>query len=336
MKAKIIGIVICIMLMTTFLTVAKNDQPLDIKYKPNETEVVSFDDDVPIWEISDIWTYRIDDIIIDFEEENQTIHINLQIDSLSLEVIDDTGDSYKLSINAEVSGTCDAYFDFGDGPVNITARLESTPVSGDISFVKSNLGMEELNVYMEGHLQVNVLEQPYIDLPFSIPEIPVPGIISLNVDFENPFAILDFPLNTTKIWNLSSTNFSVDGEIKSIWLNILNFVNKIASIFGVELLPPELAELLPIFDIGDALNALDVGNVFEIPAIPYAFACFNRSNVTVEAGTYDAYNITIVGGLASVYYAPEAGNIIRISGKLEELLPYIKDISMELIETNYV
>jgi len=36
--------------------------------------------------------------------------------------------------------------------------------------------------------------------------------------------------------------------------------------------------------------------------------------VTVEAGTFDAYNISVMKGLGHIYYAPEVGNIIKISG----------------------
>jgi len=336
MKSKMVGILICVMLLTTFLAVAQNVENKTIKHVTNDKYTVLFDDDVPVWEVGDQWIYRINDIDVDFNEDNQSLQIHLEIAELQLDVTDDGGDSYILGFSGKISGTCDAGFDFGDGPVRINVTLESTSISGDIKIEKTNLGMEEINAFVEGRLIIHVFEQPYVELPFSIPEIPIRGEIDLNVDLENSFAILDFPLNTSKIWNLSATNFSVDGEIRSIWLYLLNFINKIAAIFGFELLPEEIAGLLPIIDIGDALDEVDIGNTFEIPEIPYAFACFNRENITVEAGTFDAYNISILGGIASCFYAPEAGNVIKIEGNLEELLPYVTSINMELIETNFM
>ena len=40
--------------------------------------------------------------------------------------------------------------------------------------------------------------------------------------------------------------------------------------------------------------------------------CFNKEDVTVSAGTYNAYAITVTRGL-KYYYAPEVGNIIKFS-----------------------
>ena len=75
--------------------------------------------------------------------------------------------------------------------------------------------------------------------------------------------------------------------------------------------------------------------MFQIPAISNAFFCLNTENITVPAGTYEAYNITLFGGLAQCYYAPTAGNVVKITGNFEEINPDIKNINMELISTNY-
>ncbi len=64
MKAKIVGILICIMLLTTFFSIAKNveDEQVEHYLENNETGSSLYDDDVSVWEIGNIWTYRIDDI----------------------------------------------------------------------------------------------------------------------------------------------------------------------------------------------------------------------------------------------------------------------------------
>lgn len=101
------------------------------------------------------------------------------------------------------------------------------------------------------------------------------------------------------------------------------------------MLPPEIASLLPVVDIGDAFVVFGIPSVFTLPDIPSAFACLNKETVTVEAGTYEAYNITVAGGVGTYYYAPQVGNVIKISGDFQGLLPYLQSIDMELIETNY-
>jgi hypothetical protein len=54
--------------------------------------------------------------------------------------------------------------------------------------------------------------------------------------------------------------------------------------------------------------------------MPEMFNCSDMETRTVIAGTFDAYNI-VVGGMGSIYYAPDVGNIIEIS---------VEDFKMEL------
>jgi hypothetical protein len=41
-----------------------------------------------------------------------------------------------------------------------------------------------------------------------------------------------------------------------------------------------------------------------------------------------------LGGLGSIYYSPEIGNIIKIIGNFENILPFISNIKAELIPYN--
>jgi hypothetical protein len=172
-------------------------------------------------------------------------------------------------------------------------------------------------------------------LPSLLQHLPARITMNTTIDYDTPLAILTFPLNTTLVWNLSSTNFSLNGKVKCLWFNVINFLNKIAKLFGNEFLPPEVAALLPDIDIKEALTTLASGNVINIPAMPDAFFCLNTENVTVPAGTYNAYNITLVGGLAQCFYAPTAGNVVKISGNFVGVLPNLKSFNMELISTNF-
>ena len=57
------------------------------------------------------------------------------------------------------------------------------------------------------------------------------------------------------------------------------------------------------------------------------FAIASFENITVEAGTYQAYNIIFPFEMGYIYYAPEAGSMVKLV-----LNPITK---MELIETSY-
>ena len=54
--------------------------------------------------------------------------------------------------------------------------------------------------------------------------------------------------------------------------------------------------------------------------------------ITVLAGTYNAYNISVAEILGKIYYAPEVENIIKIAGQLGDLLPFMTGLEMELLE----
>jgi hypothetical protein len=152
--------------------------------------------------------------------------------------------------------------------------------------------------------------------------------MNLKTTFDTPLSLLTFPLNTGTSWNLTSTNITLNGTIQSFYLNLLNFINKIAKLFGKEFLSPEISALLPIIDIKEALTTLGSGNVFPISGTPDAFSCLNTENINVPAGIYVAYNVTLFGGFAQCYYAPTAGNIVKLVGNS-------KVFNMELLSTNY-
>ena len=354
MKSKIVGILVCIMLMTTFLTMATNVENVGLK-EISHTQLItsSFDDDVPTWNVGDWWTYTADDINIDIEEENQSIHFHLQIDEFNLTVVADTGDFYKLDFTAEIIGDYAIDIDLGEGPINVTGEIQGkllskkATIDGYMLFNKTDLGIKKVNGTISWRVIINVNEHPY-DLPFSIPPIPIPTEINLDLDWNVPYTILDFPLNTSKAWGLPATNISIAGTIKSPWLNLVHLLNTILRIPGImeivaaftgtdpleiQYISDILFDILPIIDIEYVLNEyLPIGNVFEIPEIPPMLYCNSTENITVKAGNFSAYKINLMGAddLGYIYYAPSAKNIIKITGKLGDFLPFVTDINMEL------
>ena len=174
------------------------------------------------------------------------------------------------------------------------------------------------------------------------------GTIDVEVDFSTPFPIIDFPLNTSKFWGLPSVNITFDGTIESTWLKIFNTLNNIIRIPGIiEIIaaltdsdPAMLHEvsdilkdIIPVINIGYVLNEyLGVENVIHLPQIPIIFMCNSTENITVDAGgPFNAYNISVLGGLGNIYYSPEVKNIVKIEGNFEDILPFISNINAELI-----
>jgi hypothetical protein len=103
MKTKLIGIVICILLMTTTFAVAKPPQKIESK-SSTETKSTLYNIDVPIWKIDDQWTYQIDDISIVKQQEGKSINLHLSIAELPLTVVSMTGDFYTLEYKTTLNG----------------------------------------------------------------------------------------------------------------------------------------------------------------------------------------------------------------------------------------
>jgi hypothetical protein len=329
MKKKLLGLVVCVMLMTTFFTMAIPAEKKVRDIVPASPLTMTSQVDVPIWEINDQWTYKIDNTTIVVNQNGTLFDMDLTIGELPLTVnaVDET--SYTVGLETSISGRSNFDGDFGDGPVNISIAFSNLKLSGNIIFEKSTLGIKEFSGTLTGRFWVKINEQPYLPIPF-FPKLPVKIVMNLASDFSTPISPLTFPLNDTMIWNLTATNLTLNGEIRSPWLYIMLFINSFK-----EFLPPEIAALLPVIDIKDALTTLGSGNVIQLPMIAGAFFCLNTESVSVPAGTFDTYNITILNGTAHCFYAPAVGNIVKLTGNLQEIIPYITNINMELKSTNY-
>ena len=329
MKKNVVGIFICLMLITSLFTLVT---PAENKVKDKELIqplTIPLQVDVPIWEIGNQWVYRIDDVNIKFNDTNTLFDMSLSIDTLPLTVrtLDET--SYTLAFETKISGNAKLDMDRGDGPINISITFSNLKFSGDIIFEKATLGIKGLLGSFNGRFWVKINEQPIVPLP-PLPSLPVKIKANLVSDFSDSITPLMFPLNDSMIWNLTETNLTLNGEIRSPWLYLVLFINSF-----YEFLPPEIAALLPVVDIKEAFTTLGRENIISIPMIAGAFYCMNTETITVPARTYDAYNITIMDGMARCFYAPDAGNIIKLTGNIEDLIPFITNINMELLSTTY-
>lgn len=124
--------------------------------------------------------------------------------------------------------------------------------------------------------------------------LPIPFRITLEVHFDTVYTFLDFPLTVGKEGSLPLTKISIDAFVGGIF----GFLKKP---FGYD---------------------------FILGALPYV--CLSEDEITVEAGTFNAYEISIPEAI-NYYYAPEAGNIIKISAELDDYFT----LHGELKSTNY-
>ncbi len=68
MKTKLIGLLICLMLLTTLFAAAKPANTI-LEKTSAKTQTASTMVDVPVWAVGDTWTYQVDDISINYTTE---------------------------------------------------------------------------------------------------------------------------------------------------------------------------------------------------------------------------------------------------------------------------
>jgi len=352
MNNKIFGIIVCILLMTSSITIAENIEKTSNVSSSKNISGTSLDVDPPIWKVDNYWSFKIEDMTIDYEKEGQLIHVKLETNKLQLKVVEVTSDSYIMEIDAMLTGSGNGDVNLGQGPINVTINLKDTSLTGTIVFNKSDLGIKQLNPKINGRLWVKINELPDIDFP--IPKIPFGATIDIFTNLKVPFPFINFPLNVSNVWGVPATNISVDGTIRSPWFYLINTINNVARIkiiwnFIMKLINGSdideetarnisdmIVDILPEINISYVLTKyMKIGNFFETKEISNIFICNDIEEITVQGKTYNAYNISLTIGIGNIYYAPEAGNIIKISGYFKNIIPFISDLNIELIETNY-
>ena len=328
MNKKIIGIFFCIIMICLLFEPFISAQIISNKIK--------LDDDIPVWEIGDKWSYNIDNIDIYLSDEKG--FIELKPSTLILEVTDVSKDIYIVDYELKISGNLNIYsmvdLKFGGlFPISFT---------GSIEYNKSDMGIKNIISKISGVCKLKPTSFPLLSLPVRLD-------IQLDLDSSTPFTIITFPLFVEKYWGIKSTNLSVDGYIKSPMLRLINLIHNILRFF--KFIPEEyielsdtLTDILPVIQIKHTLSVLNITNYFFIneSAIPQIFGCINYEQITIQGNTLECYNITIAE-TANIYYSPQIGNIAKVYIQGENLitLPFIEDhfteisnINIELLKTN--
>ena len=351
MKTKIIGILICLMLMTTFLTHAQNIENNSVVDESTKNAPISnYDVEAPVWELGCKWCYKINKFIIDFKDPDLSLYADIKFDDFCLEVTDITEEYYELTFDSLCNGTFWIYFDLGNGIINISTKLQNIDFDGTIILNKTTMGIKELHPTISGIFDVEITDQPYIEFPFKLHKKEL-VTIDLDIVFDDAHRpIVKFPFNIFDCWGLPAGNFTLDGTISSPLLDkidklndiirpILIFLNKTINGPTIERLlefSNILDDILPEIPICYVLTKYlgrenCVFNIPEVPEEPPIICCLGKDLITVLAGTFDCYNITIAL-MANLYYNTTIGAIVKFVGNLQDIIPSITNIEIELID----
>jgi len=241
---------------------------------------------IDFWKVGDEWSYTVDDLFVNVDLGNQVLALDGAIDEVTLSVTDDSSSSYQLDFTGKVSA------DFSFDVLLDATRLKGSGTmtsfnsfQGSLTIGKTDLGISHLEGFLRGIAFIKL--EP---LPLSLP---IPFMVSAEVDLSNPYTILELPFTTGILKYYPSTEITVELTI--------------GGIFGLIKIPFTIEEELP----------------------PIAYRCQGVHEVTVQEGTYDAYQLTALG--LNYYFAPEAGQIIKIEGDFGGMF----SLAAELIEKQY-
>jgi hypothetical protein len=299
--------------------------------------------DVPVWNVGNSFTYKLENVDFVFSEvEGRDLDIHLSSGQIKFTVDEVTEDSYIASVETEdVDIKIDVYFDFlmeEEEPIDIEFELEDISITGDVIFEKATLGVKTLNLKLYLELDPNALpiELPPIVLRF-IKTIPLD--ITLNIDFDPAFKIIEFPVFVGKPYPLYETNISISGTVESKYLRLLKIVDNILSLFGLDIIPPSLSKYLPVINIAEFMTDMGMPSTFNIPYLEKfyrldPFKVYTQKQIAVPAGSYNnCYQVDILGGIAEMYYSADAKTLVKVTGYIGDFIPYLENINLELISS---
>jgi hypothetical protein len=284
---------------------------------------------VDMWTENDYWIYDLDEMHIQQTIQGIETEFDITIPDLKLTVSEITDEAYILDIVGDVQG--DINIDIEGSPISATFS-RFTKIVGRLNLEKTNLCLTDIKLQIKGLVKVSLDGFPL--------NIPVPFDVTIDPVIDEEFSFISFPLDVNKCWSTGENMVTIDGEISSFYLKLIKTVNTIAKLFGKGFLPEQFEQLLPILDISDLLEEMEIPNSFEVMSHPRSFVCKNFEPITVPAGTFDAFEI--LGSYeswntnkdmditAEYYFAPETAMIVDMSISIGDFA----SIHAELIESN--
>lgn len=249
------------------------------------------DDEVPEWHVGDSWTYTIDSIIIDYNQGGQKIFMEGSIADFNWKVSDTSGDYYTVAVSGKLTVTYD---------ILLSSQTKTLHLVGEF---------KPLMTRLTGTLQFTKSDLDLNDVSIQLKGITKAKINSLPFAFPIPFKLVaegdlnvdlplfDFPLHGLKFWNLPDLTITM--------------ISTFGGLFGIIQIP---------FTVG-----------VHYYWTPFAFMCSDKSDITVQAGTFSAYKISsLIGEYFEYYYASSEGNIVKVDAVLPN-----GEVHGQLKSTNY-
>ena len=254
-------------------------------------EATNFDDDVPTWSDGDSWTYTINNFTVDYNVSGQRMFMDGKIDDFEWTVAGTSGSTYEVDFTGKLTADYEIY---------LSSSALTLWVTG--TFIPALTRIKGTIIFTKSDLEIEDISAEIKGITMAkispIPvSLPIPFKLALDGNLSTVFPIFDFPLHALKVWALPDINIEMNVQM--------------GGIFGLINIPVQ-------FPTHYSWN-------------PLAFWCWSKENITVEAGSFDAWRIaSIIGGFFEYYYAPSVGNLIKIDATMPN-----GNINGELKSTTY-
>ena len=265
-KFGMVALIIFMLVIPCFFVSAEKIETINSPINPN--------DDVPIWNVGNSWTFQISEFSVDYTYETLSIIMNGQINDFKWTVSDTSGPNYIVDMQGRVSATFQGAFPLGDSVINVNGDIKPNrnKITGTLVLTKTNLEIVDFDAEIKGLANVQIHPLPF--------KLPLPIKITADAGLSTAFPLFNFPLHLLKFWNLPD----IDIEMATTF----------GGMFGLIKFP--------------------ITFYTSYAWTPLAFSILeNKQSVTVPAGTYDAWKIaSTIGDYFVYYYAPAVGNLIKI------------------------
>jgi len=250
------------------------------------------EEDPPIWKVGDSWTYTIHKLVVNKIEDDHKIYLNGSIDDFVCTVVETNGSIYKVDFNGKINGFYECYIKPKKIPFYAKGNLKNSTSTFNGSIFFNKENLEIVDISAQIKGRTYVKIYP---LPIYL-NLPFKVVIENFLSRKIP--ILEFPLEVGNYWNFPK-------------MKTITYLNA-SGPFGLIKIPVKVSKIYPF--------------------IPSAFHCSSKKIITVEAGTFNTYQISVgFFGISKnkYYYSPDIGNIVKM-----DIDTNATTIIMELKDTN--
>ncbi|HVQ01548.1 MAG TPA: hypothetical protein VMT57_08540 [Candidatus Thermoplasmatota archaeon] len=234
-------------------------------------------DDVPVWNVGNSWTYSVSSITVNYNHQGQQILMNGKIDDFTWTVTDTTGDYYTVALTGKLTATYDLLLNTQTSTLHLVGSF--TPTLTRLTGT-IQLTKSDLQVHAMYLQLVGITKTKINTLSFYLP---IPFKLVSQGSLTTDFPLFDFPLYMLKFWDMPDMTLTMSSTF--------------GGIFGLIQIP---------FTVS-----------VHYSWSPLAFYTLGTEDVTVPAGTYNAYKInSLISDYFAYYYASEVGNLVKIDATL--------------------